>query len=240
MSANYLQGKFFLKEKDLPSLIEIFEIFKTFDAKNIDQKFREIVEKKFSTKEEKINFIEEDFEFHLKEIKKEKEKKESSFFQALFLPFDCYRLECEKHGLISKSKIGYFNQNELKKMLQNLFPKNIHFKVKEFFQNQIKGKWGAKEAFLIQNEILEKFNLPTMNYYLKLERKSGEEFKRSFEMFFSGKIENFNEKKEEILKFYLPFFFKRKFFNFTNPFEFLFFYLKERFILWKTLAVQSF
>lgn len=238
MSVNYLQGKFFLKMKDLPFLREIFEIFKTTQLEEIDQKFREIVEKKFSTNEEKRSFVKEDFNFHWEEIRKE--EKECYFFQAIFLPFDYYRVECERQKSPSKSKIGYFSEIEIKKMLQNIFPPNIHFKIKELFQGQIKKKNQLSKVFLVQNEILKKFNLPILNMYLNLERKREKEFQKNFEEFFEQKIEDFDEQKEEIAKFYLPYFFKRKFFYFTTPLEFLFFYLKERFILWKILLVEEF
>lgn len=240
MSALFLQGRLIAKTRDFLTLKENFELFKSSDLLEYDLNFRGIIEKKFLTPEQKENFLNEDFRFHFSLIKKEEDEKE--FLQAIFLPFDVFRFLIKKAGIAPESKVGYFTDEELGKILKKKFPEDMVKPIRILFGKYLKEKKlvGEKnEIFLLQKKLLMPRAKRLFSPYFRLEESSEKSFVTIFKKFFSKTIPLGSFYPIELAKFYLPHFFQNKFFYFSNPFEFLFFYLKERFILWKVLQPEK-
>ena len=237
MSALFLQGKFFLKTKDFPELKEIFDLFSSLDLSEFDKKFREMVEKRFPTKVERESFFKEDFNFHFNLIRKDEDKRVQSFFQFLFLPFDWFRFLSEVNKNPSKSEIGYFKSEELKKILNKNFPENMALPIRKIFERFKKEKEEklTKKVFEVQEKFFEKLKLKSIKLYFKIERAKEKETKNIAKKVLSKLLPFGNSYSLELFKFYLPYFFKREIFYFTDTFEFLFFYFKQRLIFWKIL-----
>jgi hypothetical protein len=241
MSALSLQGKLFLKTKDFPELKEVFELFSSLDLIEFDKKFREMIERKFPTKNERENFFNEDFNFHFNLIRKDEDKKVKEFFQFLFLPFDWFRFSSEVNKNPSKSEIGYFKKEELKEILNKKFPEEMTLPIRKIFEKFKKEKEEklTKEVFETQEKFFEKLKLKSIKLYFKIEKAKENETEKIAKKAFSKLLPLGNFYPFELFKFYLPYFFKKEIFYFTDTFEFLFFYFKQRFIFWKILVPEK-
>jgi hypothetical protein len=135
MSALFLQGKLFLKTKDLPSKKELTELFALDSILEFDKKLKENIEKKFNSREERIKFVENDILYHLDVIRRETEEKLRHFFQFLFLPFDLFRIFARFSKIESKFQLGYFKEEEIERILKNkIFPQTMIEPIRKIFE----------------------------------------------------------------------------------------------------------
>lgn len=234
MSVLFLQGKLFPRTKHFLSLQEIFTLFQSKDLWEFHCKFKEFIEKSFSSREAKEKFFQEDLRGHLEIIRKEEEERE--FFQFLFLPFDLCKFLMKLSGQETKSELGYFTQKELEEIVKNKFPERASPKIKEIFLRVKKeGEKPLQQSFIIAEKFLRKKCSFFVSLYFDLKNEKAENFERKLRNFFSTTIPLGSFYPAELAKFYLPYFFKKELFYFSHPFDFLFFYFQQRFILWKIL-----
>jgi len=233
MSIYSVQGKIFSKNYPYLSIKDVFDLCKIGDFKKLDLEFRANLKKKFPSFFENKNLLKEDINFHLTTIRLDME--DADFFQALFLPFDFYRFLIIKNKQDPKVYLGYFSNEDLSRIIStNRTPNIMNDEIKKIFLNNLSNETKENIKFLERDQILftqkKIFNRKSLNLvslYLETEHNFGKILR--FLNIESPK----DEYDLEIIKFYLPFFFRRKFLFYSNPFEFVFFYLKEKFIIWK-------
>jgi hypothetical protein len=239
MSALFLQGKFFLKTKDLPSKKELNELFALDNILEFDKKLKENIEKKFNSKEERIKFVENDILYHLDVIRRETDEKLRNFFQFMFLPFDLFRVLSKFSKIENKFQLGYFKEEEIERILKNkIFSQTTIEAIRKIFEKvrKVDDSLIMKEANEAQIKFFKSLNLKNINLYFQLLEIDEKDLVKIINKFFF-KIPSFsNFYSIETFKFYLPFFLKSCISYFENELEFLFFYFKERYILWKILA----
>jgi hypothetical protein len=238
MSALFLEGKLFLKTKDLPSKKELTELFASDSILEFDKKLKENIEKKFNSREERIKFVENDILYHLDVIRRETEEKLRHFFQFLFLPFDLFRIFSIFSKIDSKFQLGYFKEEEIERILKNkIFPKTMIEPIRKIFEKvgKVNGELIIKEAHKEQIKFFKSLNLKNITLYFQLLEIDEKNLVKTINKFFV-RIPSFsNFYSIETFRFYLPFFLKSHISYFENELEFLFFYFKERYVLWKIL-----
>lgn len=240
MSTSFLKGKLSVKTKDFPELKELLELFSSKNLKEFDKNFKTLIENKISIKE-KESFVKEDINYHRNLMKKEVDLKLKSFFQFLFLPLDWFRFLCIKNNHPSEADAGYFKMEELEEIKNNRFPPFVVQPIKKIFEsfNKEKNEGLTKKVFSLQENFFKSLKSKYINLYFEIEKSKDENFfkilkSKSFKIIpFEGYY------PEEIFKFYLPYFFRKEFIFFNNDFEFLFFYFKQRLVLWKTLSPEK-
>jgi len=241
MSTLFLQGRLFLKTKDLIPKKELFDFFKSENILVFDRNIREYLEKKFASKEEMVNFVERDILHHLEIIRRETEYELRSFFQFLFLPFDWFRFLCIFSGKKSVSQVGYFKDEEMEEMVKKKsFPFTMAESLKKIFSNIGKKKEDelTREILQKRKEFFENLRLKNVMLYFRLFYSLDGKVEREAQKIFLKTIPLGNFYPLETFRFYLPLFFKKDIVYFENELEFLFFYFKERFILWKILGKE--
>jgi hypothetical protein len=93
-----------------------------------------------------------------------------------------------------------------------------------------------KEAKEEQIKFFKSLNLKNINLYFQLLEIDEKDLVKTINKFFV-RIPSFsNFYSIETFRFYLPLFLKSRISYFENELEFLFFYFKERYVLWKILA----
>lgn len=249
MSINYLQGLFFLKLQDFIKIDDLEQLFFQDNLQNFDAFFRELINKKFSSLNEKNDFLKKDIQFHQSAIRNEKEFQTIRFLQGITMPIDYYNISLllEKVDIKNITE-GYFKKEELQEIVQGKFSHIIIVEETIKFLNQYKNlkskkdknRFIAKSIKKYQPKVLEatKFNL--INKYFQIIDYLEKDKENLLKTLLPLKIfkfipQNKNHEKELFL-FYLPYLISGGSVNFlTNPFEFIFYYLTQRFTIWKII-----
>jgi len=251
MSVSYLQGLFSLKLNDFIESKELMNLFSEKKLENFDESFRQIVAKKFSSSTQKKEFLEKDIAFHQRAISSQKEDQTAAFLQGIVLPFDYYNLVVLFSNDSSIKSIRFFTPQNLEDLILEKFS-TAHLlpQIKDFCRDYKNLKSKKEKDRLLdravkinQREILRISQSQLIRDYFEVEEAinlNKTEIIREKIPSFSSKFlleKRFSE--FELFKFYLPYFITGGFLSRSNPFEFVFIYLKRRFMFWKLLDHHS-
>jgi hypothetical protein len=242
MSVDFLVGLLATKQKDFDVLKEVLDdSLGNFSLRETDKRIRELISKRFSLKEQRLDFLKKDIDFHQKAIRSQKEREDSIFLQAIFLVYDFYNFELMKKNQPIQIAMGYASLEEIKKIIQKKEQNNL-FSLPELLIEHLltekKDFISQKEIFNFRLKVLLARKFDFINYYLELESDfQNYEFDKikkriPFDLLKILKSEDFYEL--ELFRFYLPFLLTRKRY-FSNPYEFIFVYFQKRFCFWKII-----
>ncbi len=248
MSLNYLQGLFFMKSGDPIGIEDLKVLFAQNSLKSFDALFRNLMDKKFPSQAQKRDFLEKDVQFSLKAVREQKGLECRRFLQGLTLPFDYYNLSILLEGGSAIENIpGFFSVLELKEIIQGKSSLKVIPETEEFINNYKKLKTKReKDRYVFmsirrnQPKVIgaQKFHL--IDNYFKILHFLDEGKIEQVKRFLPFKALKFLPQKQnyekELFKFYLPWLAHLSFIEFlTNPFEFVFIHLHQRFVMWKVL-----
>jgi hypothetical protein len=242
MSLNFLSGLLATRQND-------FSVFKdvsnSWDSSLIefDKKMKELAEKKFSSEEQRLKFLNEDIDFHWKALRSQKEGKDAVFLKAIFMPYDVYRfgLICRNENV--ESRIGYYSLEEIKNIVNK--KNNLNF-ISVFSDKDLEFINGCDDDNSTYREQLFKWRFKFLmaqrfdfiNYYLNIEYLIDhyriEEIRKKISLRVLKMIKNNDPYELELLKFYLPFLLKESY-SVVNLHESIFLYFQKRFVLWKLI-----
>lgn len=244
MSVPYLQGLFAVKQNDFGTLREASDFSGDFDLRKFDLKFRDGYLKKFTSKEQAYNFLKRDIEFHLKAIRSQNEISDKRFLHGILIDFDAQKISESKKGLRPESLIGYFLNEELDAVVkENFFQSLGDIEVKRFLAYKktdlTKDFILPKPLFDFKKKLLMTYRFRFIGYYVEIENliERGEAAALKQRLpFDSAKIVNKIRRFDlELMKLYLPLFLTKGSIFLSDPYEFVFMYLKTRIMLWKAL-----
>lgn len=242
MSLDFLQGLLATKQSDF-GIFE--EAISSSDLifKEVDGKIRGIIGKKFSSREERLGFLKRDIAFHQQVVRNKKEERVARFLQAIFLPYDLYRVELVRKNKSIESWVGYFEIEEIKQIAELGRSQNPPLfledsLVSSLLDSKRDGSFSRQELFDLRYRFLSADKSDFIRSYLQIERllesyQIAEVVKiLPFYFFDKPPVEDLYE--TELLKFYLPFWLTRKRY-FSNSSEFVFIHFQKRFCLWKII-----
>jgi hypothetical protein len=241
MSIDFLQGLFSVRLKDF----DIFKEIGTFsNLKELDFKARQAVLSKFPLNQESVDYLKKDIFFHQKTIRQLSQDDQKKFLQAIFLPFDAYKIELTQKGETPESLVGYYSLEEIKNIIKTAENKKFistEGSLVDHLLNLIinKDNFSKKDLFDLRFKFLLANNFNFIRYYLEIEFAADcgkiNTLKQKLPFNLDDIIKDMNVYDFDLLKFYLPLILKKSFVYLSDPYEFIFFYFQRRFMLWKII-----
>ncbi len=234
----YLQGLFATKINDLMPLKRVLKTaLQTQDLNLINEKIVAFIKHQFLEPEKIADFLSSDVSFHRGALRQPASMSDRKFLQGILIAYDLYALVALQEGQALSKTIGYFELEELKMFINNKFvafcpPKEL---ISFLFQYRKIKSFKDRTYFLKQNirDLALLFTAHSRSKliynYLLLEQGINKALPFNLQPFLK---KNFNP---ELFQFYLPYLLCQDNLSFSNPYEFIFFYLKQRLVLWKLL-----
>jgi len=240
MSIDFLQGLFSVKVKDF----DVFKEIGTFsNLKELDFKARQAVLSKFPLNQESVDYLKKDIFFHQKTIRQLSQDDQKKFLQAIFLPFDAYKIELTQKGETPESLVGYYSLEEIKNIIKIAENKKFIDMKEGSLVIKLLGKnrnhFSKEDLFNLRFKFLLANNFDFIRYYLEIEFAADcgkiNTLKQKLPFNLYDIIKDMNVYDFDLLKFYLPLILKKSFVYLSDPYEFIFFYFQRRFTLWKII-----